>query len=107
MRRIIAIILLVIMCIVFSACSNRTPVETGEDLVYATVIDENYSGSWTQFIHHKVGSIMTMTTIPHPAKYQITVKYQEFEKTFDNRIFYEENHDRVGETVAVKLVYIK
>lgn len=107
MKKLLAILLLVIACLSFAACSNRTPVETSEELVYATVTDEDYSGSWVQFIHHKVGSIMTMTTIPHSAQYKITVKYKEFEKTFDDRAFYEENHDRIGETVAIKLVYIK
>ena len=65
MKRIIAIILLAIMCATFSACSNRTPIETSEELVYATVTDEYYRGSWMQFIPRKVCNVTTMTTIPH------------------------------------------
>lgn len=107
MKRIVTIILLAIMCVAFSACSNRTPVETSEELIYATVTDEYHRSSWVQFIPHKVGNVMTTTTIPHPAQYKITVKYKEFEKTFNDRVFYEENHDRIGKTVAIKLVYIK
>lgn len=107
MKKLLAILLLVIICLSFAACSNRTPVETSEELVYATVTDEHYHGSWIQFIPHKVGNVTTMTTIPHSAQYKITVKYKEFEKTFNDRVFYEENHDRIGETVAIKLVYIK
>lgn len=106
-KRILLAIFLVIACLSFAACSNRTPIETSEELVYATVIDEHYHGSWIQFIPRKVGSITTMTTIPHSAQYKITVKYKGLEKTFNDRAFYEENHDRIGETVAIKLVYIK
>ena len=107
MKRLLAILLLVIVCLSFAACSNRTPVETSEELVYATVTDEYHRSSWVQFISHKVGDVTTMTTIPHSARYEITVKYKEFEETFNDRVFYEENHDRIGETVAIKLVYIK
>ena len=107
MKKLLAILLLVIVCLSCAACSNRTPVETGEELVYATVTDEYHRGSWVQFIPHKVGNMMTTTTIPHSARYEITVKYKEFEETFNDRVFYEENHDRIGETVAIKLVYIK
>lgn len=106
-KRILLAILLVIACLSFAACSNRTPVETSEELVYAEITDEDYCGSWIQFIPHKVGNVMTMTTIPHSAQYKITVKYKGLEKTFNDQTFYEENHDRVGETVAIKLVYIK
>lgn len=107
MKKVLAILLLVIVCLSFAACSNRTPVETSEELVYAIVTDEYHRNSWTQMISHKAGSVMTMTPISHPAQYKITVKHKEFEKTFNDRVFYEENHDRIGETVAIKLVCIK
>lgn len=107
MKKLLAILLLVITCLSFAACSNRTPVETSEELVYATVTDEYYRDSWVQFIPHKVGKITTMTTISHSAQYKITVKHKSLEETFNDQTFYEENYDRIGETVAVKLVYIK
>ena len=103
MKKLLAMLLLAIACLSFAACSNRTPVETSEELVYAKITDEYYRSAWLQPI--PTGKSIMM--LPHPAKYSITVKYGELKKEFDDRAFYEENHDRIGETVAIKLVYIK
>lgn len=93
MKRILIAVLLLVMVISMMGCTKL--VETKCETVDVKIVDQHYTGAWTQPII--VGKVIS--TIHHPATYGITVEYNGVEYYIGGFETYHTYKDRIGETV--------
>ena len=87
MKRIV-FLLVIALCFALMGCQKIVTEETIE--VQAIVTDKAYKSAYVTMIPVKVGNVTTMVPQNHPAKYYITVTYEDLSETFDNKALYEE-----------------
>ena len=93
------IILLCLIIFIISLTGCAKVIKTEEQDVKVKVINVNH----TPHRFYMVGKV----PITHPAKYEVTVKYEDKTYTFDNDYLYEKYKDKVGENIdAILTTYI-
>ena len=94
MKKIFCLIFAILLVFSLTGCADLISTETQKVDVLITY--EDYSGAWLQ----PVWTGKVFTYIPHPAQYEITVKYDGIEYTLDNETYYNAYKDRVGDTIT-------
>ena len=94
MKKIFCLMLTILLVFLLTGCANLINTETKKVDVLITY--EDYSEAWLQPMW--IGKMFTY--ISHPAQYEITIKYNGIEYTFDNEIYYNAYKDRVGDTIT-------
>jgi hypothetical protein len=94
MKKVFCLALIVLLIFSLTSCADLISTETQKVDVLITY--EDYSGAWLQ----PVWTGQVFTYIPHPAQYEITVKYNGIEYTLDNETYYNAYKDRIGDTIT-------
>ena len=98
-RKFITFILVAIMSIFcLSGCKKAVHAET--TVVKATVVDTYHKSAWMQSVYNGKG----FTYIRHPAKYNVTLQYEDYEVTVNNQKLYNQYKDNIGAIVECNLV---
>lgn len=98
MKRFILLVV-IIMCVALTGCQT---VEKEEKIdVNATVTDMQYRSSYVTMVPIKSGKIRTFVPQTHPARYLVTISYEDVSKTFNNRDLYE--NVKEGDTIQMVL----
>ena len=95
MKKILCLMFTILL--VFSltgCCANLVSTETKKVNVLITY--EDYDGAWLQ----SIWTDKMFTYISHPARYEITVKYDDIEYILDDETYYNTYKDRVGDTIT-------
>ena len=98
MKKIISVLLITVMLLYLVSCAELISTETQE--VEATVTDVDYKSAWTSMIMS--GKVMIPVT--HPAKYKVTITYQNATLTVDDEELYDYYKDNIGATVKCDLI---
>ena len=98
MKRFILLIV-IIMCVVLTSCQT---IEKEEKIdVNATVTDMQYHGSYVTMISIFNGKTTTLIPQTHPARYLVTISYEDVSETFDDKNLYE--NVKEGDTIQMVL----
>ncbi len=98
MKRFILLVV-IIMCVVLTGCQT---VEKEEKIdVIATVTDMQYRSSYQTTIPIYNGKTTTFISQTHPARYLVTISYEDVSETFNNRNLYE--NVKEGDTIQMVL----
>lgn len=96
MKRLI-FLMFIILCFGLVGCQTIVEEETIE--VKATVTSKEYKSAYVTMVHVRVGNVTTIVPQTHPAKYYVTVTYEDVSETFNDMILYEELNE--GDTLTV------
>jgi hypothetical protein len=99
MKKLLILILtlaLLLPCLV--SCAELINTETQE--VEATVADIYHRGAWVQM----VPTSKSIIPISHPARYEVTFKYENVTLTINDKELYDYYKDKVGSTVKCDLI---
>ncbi len=100
MKRII-LVSTIILCILLAGCQKIVEEETFE--VTAVVAEKEYKSSYTTYTPMRVGKVTMMSPQFHPAKYNVTIVYEDMAQTFNNQALYEKVSK--GDTITVILYH--
>ena len=82
MKRFILLVV-IIMCIALTGCQT---IEKEEKIdVNATVTDMQYRSSYVTFLPIYNGKTTTLIPQTHPARYLVTISYEDVSETFNDR----------------------
>ena len=88
-------IMIIITLLIIPLCGCKKLISKEYKEVEVVVIDKYYRAMYITPM--KVGKVTMMQT--HPAKYRITVKYNDVKYTLNGKKTYDKYKDKVGETV--------
>lgn len=91
-KKILIFTSIITMMFLFIGCAKCISKEY--ENVEVNIVDEYYKPMWLQPV--KSGKITTFIT--HPAKYRITVEYNNIEYTINDNATYNKYKDKVGHT---------
>ena len=90
-------IIFMVATLLFSLGGCKKVTSTYELRVNAIVEDTYHKKAWTQFQYHV--STKSMTTIRHPERNQVSIRYNGEVFTLDNKNTYEYCKDKIGQSV--------
>lgn len=98
MKRFILLVV-IIMCVALTGCQI---IEKEEKIdVNATVTDMQYRSSYVTMMPIYTGKTTTLIPQTHPARYLVTISYEDVSETFNNRNLYE--NVKEGDTIQMVL----
>ena len=98
MKRFILLVV-IIMCVVLTGCQA---IEKEEKIdVNATVTDMQYRVPYVTMIPIYTGKTLLYFPQSHPARYLVTISYEDVSETFDNINLY--NNVKKGDTIQMVL----
>lgn len=98
MKRFILFVV-IIMCIALTGCQTIAREEKID--VNATVTDMQYRSSYVTMMPIYNGKTTTLIPQTHPARYLVTISYEDVSETFNNRNLYE--NVKKGDTIQMVL----
>lgn len=98
MKRFILLVV-IIMCVALTGCQTTEKEEKID--VNATVTDMQYQSSYVTMIPIFNGKTTTLIPQTHPARYLVTISYEDVSETFDNSTLYE--NVKEGDTIQMVL----
>ena len=90
-------IIFMVATLLFSLGGCKKVTSTYELRVDAIVEDTYHKNAWTQF--HYSASTKSMTTIHHPERNEVSIRYNGEVFTLDNKNTYEYCKDKIGQSV--------
>ena len=99
MKKITFISLIAIILILLTGCAEC--ISTTESSVQVKVVDSYYQPAYNSTIINP--AIHTISVVPHPAVYRITVEYDDCEYDIETSSAYKKYHKKIGEYVNATL----
>ena len=96
--RFVALLILIAVIVSLTGCAKLT--DTREEVVEATIVDTYHKGAWV----HVMVIGKSIIPVSHPAKYEVTLKYNEIQTTIDNSDLYSICHGKNGTTIQCNLI---
>ena len=90
-------IIMMIVTLLFSLAGCKKVTNTYELRADAIIEDTYHKNAWTQF--HYFASTKSMTTIHHPERNEVSIRYNGRIYTLDNENTYEYCKDKIGQSV--------
>ena len=91
--------LLLLITLVFSLVGCAKCICTEYENVEVTIVDKYYRAMWIQPV--RTGKVTTFIT--HPARYEITVEYNDIEYTISGSDTYDKYKDKIGQIIIGEL----
>lgn len=93
MKKITFILVITIILLLLTGCAKC--INTMESSVQAKVIDSYYQPAYNTTIMNP--ALHTISVVPHPAIYRITVEYDDCEYDIETSSAYKKYHKKIGE----------